>query len=86
MRIENHGSFCNIYGNNGGISFGTCERNIAEEKIKDAGGDPSKYPLFLKAMENQDKNNPQFALQTDPCYMCIFDTEKYPEIVKEMSE
>lgn len=82
MRIENHGSFCNIWGK--GISFGTCEKSIAIEKIKEAGGNPEKYPLFLEALDNQDKDDPEFAFQFDPTCMFIFDTDKYPEIVKEV--
>lgn len=84
MKIENHGSFCNIYGK--GIAFGTCEKSIAIQKIKEAGGNPEKYSLFLDALEKQDKSNPEFALQCDPCYMFIFDTDKYPEILEEVSK
>lgn len=82
MRIENHGSFCNIYGK--GIAFGTCEKAIAIEKIKAAGGNPEKYPLFLEALDKQDKKNPGFAFQCDPVCMFIFDTDKYPEILEEV--
>lgn len=82
MRIENHGSFCTILGQ--GISFGTCEKSIAIEKIKEAGGNPEKYPLFLEALGKQNKRNPEFALQIDPTCMFIFDANKYPEIVEEV--
>ena len=82
MRIENHGSFCSIYGS--GISFGTCEKSVAVEKIKEAGGDPDKYPLFLTQLEKQDKAKPTFAFQIDPSPMFIFETEKYPEILAEV--
>lgn len=82
MRIENYGSFCNIWGE--GLSFGTCEKSIAIEKIKKAGGDPEKYRLFLEALDKQDKNSPEFAFQFDPTCMFIFDTDKYPEIVEEV--
>lgn len=85
MSIENHGSFCNIYGN-GGISFGTAERSMAETKIREAGGDPSKYPLFLAEMEKQDKSKPTFAFQIDSIAMFVFNTEAYPEILREVSK
>lgn len=82
MRIENHGSFCTIFGK--GISFGTCEKSIAIEKIKEAGENPEKYPLFLEALDKQDKRKPEFAFQFDPICMFIFCSDKYPEIVEEV--
>ena len=81
MKIENHGSFCNIWGE--GISFGTCEKSVAIEKIKEAGGNPEKYPLFLEALDKQNKDDPEFAFQFDPSCMFILDADKYPEIAEE---
>lgn len=85
MKIENYGSFCNIYSSNGGMSFGTIEPSIAREKIKEFGGNPDNYPMFLKKMSEQDKSSPTFILQTNPICMFLFDTEKYPDIKKEVS-
>lgn len=48
MRIENYGSFCNIWGK--GISFGTCEKSIAIEKIKEAGGKSRKIPAISRSI------------------------------------
>lgn len=51
MKIENHGSFCNIY-RNGGIAFGTKEYSIAKSKLLEKGFDlDEKAPLFAAALK-----------------------------------
>lgn len=84
MKIENHGSFCNIYSNDG-MSFGTCVADIAVKEIEKAGGDPEKYPKFIEEMRKQDQNNPNFIFKINPCCEFLFETDKYPEIFREVS-
>lgn len=78
MKIENHGSFCNIY-RNGGISFGTKEYSIAKEKLAKHSFDiDAKTPLFAQAMKNGEAT-----LQLDPVIEFLFPEER-DDILKEV--
>lgn len=52
MKIEDHGSFCNIY-RDGGVAFGTKQYSVAKEKLTKYNFDiDTKTPLFAQAMKD----------------------------------
>lgn len=80
MKIENHGSFCNIY-RNGGIAFGTKEYSIAKSKLSEYNFDiDSKVPLFAAAMK---KGHATLCL--DPVVEFLFPDDR-EDIRKEVME
>jgi hypothetical protein len=79
VKIENHGSFCNIY-ENGGISFGTQDYDIAKDKLKKHIDIDTKLPLWSLEMKKGNKN---FALKLEPRIEFIFDEDR-KDIEKEL--